>query len=129
MVTIMTNNILVIDDDPIIQRVVSAMLSVEGLTIRTAGSVADALALIDQQRPDVAICDMVMESATGLDFLQHCRQNPDLSRMPIIIVSGSGDQQQLVEQALVQGAFACLSKPFSKVQITDMVKMALQDSA
>lgn len=126
---IMGNNILVIDDDPIIQRVVSAMLSVEGLSIRTASSVSDALTLIDQQRPDVAICDMVMESATGIDFLQHCHQVPELARMPVIVISGSGDQQQLVEQALMQGAFACLSKPFSKVQITDMVRMALQDSA
>jgi two-component system C4-dicarboxylate transport response regulator DctD len=129
LAVIVSNNILVIDDDPIIQRVVSAMLSVEGLQIRTAGSVADALALIDQQRPDVAICDMVMESATGLDFLNHCRQVPELATMPIIVISGSGDQQQLVEQALLQGAFACLAKPFSKVQIIDMVKMALQDSA
>lgn len=125
----MNNSVLIIDDDPIIQRVVKAMLSVDGLTIRTAGTFSDALALIDQQRPDVTICDMVLESATGLDFIDHCRQIPELATMPVIVISGSGDQQDMVQQALLHGAFACLAKPFSKVQISDTVKMALLQHA
>ena len=123
-----TYNVLVIDDDPIIQRVVSAMLSSEGLSIRTAGSVVDGLALIEQERPDVVICDMVMSHLTGLDLIRHCRQEPGLSSMPIIVISGSSGHQ-MIEQAMLEGAFACLTKPFSKPQIADMVKMALQETA
>ena len=125
----MGSNVLVIDDDPIIQRVVSAMLSVEGHTIRTAGTFSDALALLDQQRPDVAICDMVLETATGLDFIDHCRHIPELATLPVIVISGSGDQQELVQEALLRGAFACLAKPFSKVQISDTVRLALLQHA
>lgn len=125
----MGNNVLIIDDDPIIQRVVSAMLSAEGHDVRTAGSLVDALALIGQQRPDVTICDMVLESATALDFIQHCRQVPELAALPVIVISGSGDQQPLVEEALLHGAFACLAKPFSKVQISETVRTALLQHA
>lgn len=121
------NSILIIDDDPIIQRVVSAMLSTEGHHIRTAGSVAEGLELIDQEKPDLTICDMVMAHATGLDFIQHCRHVPVLEKMPIIVISGSSGHN-LIEEALHQGAFACLSKPFSKMQIAETVRLALHDN-
>lgn len=124
----MTHNILIIDDDPIIQRVVTAMLLTEGLRIRTASSVPEGLALIEQERPDLAICDMVMPNTSGLDFLQRCRQTPALASMPVIVISGSSGQH-MIEEALTQGAFACLSKPFSKPQIADTVRTALQQLA
>ncbi len=120
------NSILIIDDDPIIQRVVSAMLATEGLHIRTAGSVAEGLGLIAQETPDLTICDMVMSHASGLDFIKHCRQDPFLVQMPIIIISGSSGHN-LIEEALREGAFACLPKPFSKMQIAETVRMALQE--
>ena len=125
----MRNNVLLIDDDPIIQRIVSAMLSAEGFAIRTASDLADALILIGQQRPDLTICDMVLESATALDFIDQCRQVPELAAMPVIVISGSADQQSMVEEALLHGAFACLAKPFSKAQIAGTVKTALLQHA
>jgi CheY-like chemotaxis protein len=121
-------SILIIDDDPIIQRVVAAMLWAESLRIKTASSVSEGLALIEQEKPDLVICDMVMPNISGLDFLQHCRQTPDLATMPVIVITGSSGQH-MIEQALIQGAFACLSKPFSKPQIADTVRMALRQLA
>jgi CheY-like chemotaxis protein len=112
--------VLVIDDDPIMRRLMMAVLDKSGYTVRTSSSVAEGLELIAQQTPDIILCDMALPEMSGLDFLRHCRANPDLAKIPVIIVSSVSDEFK-VREALELGAAAHISKPFSQAQLLQAV--------
>lgn len=122
----MPHLILIIDDDPMIHRLISLMLAAYGYQVMSAASVAEGFNIIAQHRPDLVLCDVMMPDVDGLEFIRRCRQTPDLNTLPIISLSASGDSR-LMEQTLKLGAFAFLPKPFSESQLAEMVALALQD--
>lgn len=122
----MSRVILIIDDDLTMQRIITLMLSAEDFQIAVAANVADGFKTIDQQIPDLILCDVMMPGADGLDFIWKCRQMPELNAVPIISISASSEGE-LIEQAIKRGSFAFLSKPFSAFQLLEMVTLALQD--
>lgn len=123
----MAPRILVIDDDPVLQRMISAILATKNYQVETASSVDQSLELIAQQPPDVICCDLMMPKISGLDFLEYCRQTPELQNVPVIVISASGEEE-IINQAIALGALACLPKPFSRAQILDAVESALKSN-
>jgi two-component system nitrogen regulation response regulator GlnG len=122
----MVSDILIVDDDPTILRVISMMLTTEDFGVRVASTVSQALEMSAKETPLMVISDMLMPGGTGIDLITEYRKDPALAQLPVICITGSGDSS-MVEQAMVAGAFACLGKPFSKPQLLDMVRLALQD--
>lgn len=113
-------NILVIDDDVIMQRLIMTVLTRTGYQVRTAGDVSQGLALIDEQTPDLVLCDMALPVFSGMDFLKQCRSTPALAAIAVIIVSSVSDERN-VREALELGAVAHISKPFSQAQLLQVV--------
>jgi len=124
----MTNLILVIDDDPIIRRLTSAILTKEGYVIQAIDSVAGALEWLASQKPDLIICDLILPETSGLEFLAHRQNDPVLQRIPVIVLSASGEQP-LINKALSLGASAAVAKPFSQKQLLDAVSTATGSQA
>jgi two-component system response regulator (stage 0 sporulation protein F) len=112
--------IIVIDDDVIMQRLISNVLSKTGYRVRAAGDVPAGLALIEEKLPDLVLCDMALPVLTGMDFLKHCRSTPGLNGLLVIIVSSVSDENN-VRDALALGAIAHISKPFSQAQLLQVV--------
>lgn len=121
----MTSKILVIDDDEAIRYMMAAILKKQNYRVTGASTVQQALDLLAKETPDVVCCDLMMPGVSGLDFLEHCRGNPALEKMPVIVVSAAGEED-VINQALTLGAFACLNKPFSKAQLLEIVASALE---
>jgi two-component system, OmpR family, phosphate regulon response regulator PhoB len=121
----MSAKLLVIDDQPAMQRLVVTILKQENYEIRSAFSVSEALELIFDQLPDLVCCDLMMPERSGLDFLIHCRQTETLSKLPVIIITGTGEED-MAKKALALGAYAFLAKPFSRTQLSELVKAALR---
>lgn len=119
-------DIIIVDDDPGITRVVTMMLRTHDFNIRVADSIAKALELSKQTTPSLVITDMLMPGGTGIEFIENCREDPMLPKFPIICMTASGDNG-MIERAMMAGAFACLAKPFSTSQLLDMVYLALQE--
>ncbi len=113
-------NILVIDDDVIMQRLIMSVLTKTGYAVRTACNVSEGLELISQERPDLVLCDMILPLTNGLDFLRHCRSTPELNDLKVIIVSSASDNRD-VGEALALGATAYIAKPFSQAQLLDVI--------
>ena len=113
-------NILVIDDDVIMQRLIMTVLTKAGYTVRTASHVKAGLDMLREQTPDLVLCDMILPQINGLDFLRMCRSTPELSNLKVIIISSASDNQNLGE-ALTLGAVAYLSKPFTQAQLLDVI--------
>ena len=114
-----------VDDDPVMRRLISVILESQDYQIQLAPSVANALEAIAQQRPDVVCCDLMMPEVSGLDFLEQIRESPELAGTPVIAVSATGEEE-MIHQARALGAFAHLAKPFSKTALLALIESALE---
>lgn len=118
-------NILIVDDDHDILRLIDLRLQSAGYRTTLAQNGAAALASAAIQRPDLVITDLQMPELNGMELMvQLHRQHPTL---PVIILTAHGTIPDAVA-ATHQGAFSFLSKPFESQVLLQQVANALQIS-
>lgn len=115
-------NILVVDDEPQITRVLKTTLSSQGYGVRSAGDGQEALDEMKNWPPDLLITDLRMPNIDGLEL---CRRVRETSRIPIIVLSVKGEEPIKVE-ALDAGADDYITKPFSVNELMARVRAALR---
>jgi DNA-binding response OmpR family regulator len=114
--------ILVVDDEPAIGRLLQEFLTTLGFGVRVASSGQAALAAIDQSPPDAVLLDLYMPTLDGVEVLRRLRQRwPTSWPFAVIILTGSRDEP-LLEAALALGAFDVLPKPIN----LDQLELALR---
>lgn len=80
--------VLVVDDDPVIRELYSVGLEDLGFCVVEASNGKEALAKLEEQRPDAVVLDMAMPEASGLTVIQALRAKPGMSDVPVIAVTG-----------------------------------------
>jgi two-component system KDP operon response regulator KdpE len=115
-------NILVVDDEPQITRVLKTTLSSHGYGVRSAGDGEQALEEMKNWPPDLIITDLRMPVMDGLELCRRVRKD---SRIPIIVLSVKGEETIKVE-ALDAGADDYITKPFSVNELMARVRAALR---
>lgn len=118
-------NILVVDDEAQITRVLKTTLSARGYGIRTAADGAQALQQMKNWAPDLIITDLRMPNMDGLEL---CRKVRTQSHVPIIVLSVKGEETIKVE-ALDAGADDYVTKPFSVNELLARVRALLRRSS
>ena len=119
-------DILLVDDDPNLLRLLSLRLQAEGYKIETAASGEDALTGLATIQPRLVITDMRMQGMNGMALFQALQQrHPGL---PTIILTAHGTIPEAVE-ATRSGVFNFLSKPYKGKELLQQVKSALELSA
>src|SRR4051812_7109907 len=103
--------ILLVDDDAAITTVLGSLLKQEGLAVLTAGSGAEALALLEKQPIDVMVTDLRMPGVDGMALLRRvAHTSPEV---PVIVLSAHGTVALAVD-AMKAGAADFLTKPFDR---------------
>jgi len=115
-------NILVVDDEAQIARVLKTTLSSRGYAIRTASDGDDALQVMKSWTPDLVITDLRMPNMNGVELCRHLRAK---SAIPIIVLSVRNEERTKVE-ALDAGADDYVTKPFSVDELLARVRAALR---
>lgn len=115
-------NILVVDDESQITRVLKTALSSRGYSIRTAADGDEAVQTMKEWSPDLLITDLRMPNMDGLALCKHVRSK---SLMPIIVLSVRGEEQIKVE-ALDAGADDYVTKPFNMNELLARVRAAIR---
>ena len=115
-------NILVVDDERQITRVLKTALSSRGYAIRTATDGDEALHIMQDWWPDIVITDLRMPN---MDGLQLCKIIRAKSQVPIIVLSVKGEDHIKVE-ALDAGADDYVTKPFSMDELLARLRAALR---
>lgn len=115
-------NILIVDDEPQITRVLKTTLSSQGYGIRTAADGEKALHEMKGWAPDLVITDLRMPHMDGLAL---CRAIRAESRIPIIVLSVKGEEAIKVE-SLDAGADDYITKPFNVNELLARVRAALR---
>ncbi len=119
--------VLVIDDEPLLCRMVSVMLMRAGYDTSIATSGRDALQSLAQRTPDLVTLDVMMPDMSGIEVARQLRSNPRTAEIPIVFVTAldrsvSMDLRQFVEEP---GVYQ-VDKPFSREQLLMQVTIALQ---
>jgi nitrogen regulation protein NR(I) len=114
--------ILVVDDEPNLRRVLSAQLARDDNEVLTAEDGEQALQLLREHHIDLVITDLRMPKVDGMELLRRALELDD--ELPVVIITAHGTVDNAVE-ALKTGAFDYITKPFDQNEVRTIVRKAL----
>jgi len=120
----MPATILIVDDEKNIRRALQMVLGGAGFDTVEAGSAEEALSVLEQREVDLAIFDLKLPKMSGLEALTKIRSRPELTRMPVIVISGHASVAEAVE-AVQMGATDFFEKPLDRDRVLISVHNAL----
>ncbi len=115
--------ILVVDDEPNLRRVLSAQLARDGYDVHEAEDGARALEILAEDHIDLVITDLRMPRIDGMELLRRTMKMDD--ELPVIMLTAHGTVDNAVE-ALKTGAFDYITKPFDQSEVRTIVRKALR---
>ncbi len=116
--------ILLVDDDPEMQRLTRASLEKEGFAVVTAVTAQEGASVASRRRPDLILLDLLLPDRNGLELLQSLKADPATHDIPVMVVSITRDSVK----ALSLGAAECMTKPVDGQAIVPMVRRLLDGS-
>jgi DNA-binding response OmpR family regulator len=117
--------VLIAEDDRDIRELVTAKLEAAGYQVLAVVDGLQALREIREQRPDVALLDVMMPGISGLDIIATLRRDPNTATVPVILMSAKS-QEFDVQSGLAQGAVDYIIKPFSPRELVSRVEAVLR---
>ncbi len=117
--------VLVVDDDPVIQKLLQVNFEMEGYTVLTAGDGLEGLERARAETPDIIICDIMMPRMDGLEVTRALKGDPATSGIPILLLSAKA-QQADVAAGQATGADDYVTKPFDPLDLLQRVAGLLE---
>ena len=122
-----SNKILVIDDSRVIRVRVKEMLPPGNFEVLEAKDGLEGLNLIRQERPNLIMLDFLLPKLSGWEVYQHIQQNPDLQKIPLVVMSGR--KEEVVEKLPEPFEyFEFIPKPFEQKDLIGAIKSAMAKS-
>jgi two-component system, chemotaxis family, response regulator PixH len=113
--------ILVVEDTPSEMQLMTLYLKDNGYQVISANNAKDGLNLVNKEKPDVVITDVVMEGMNGFEFCRTLKKNPETEQIPVIAcTSRNQDLDKLWGKK--QGVDVYVTKPYSQEDIIKAVK-------
>mgnify|MGYP003404358360 FL=1 len=84
--------VCIIDDDPSIQEIYRMKFIQEGFSVISAVNGEEGVALVRAKRPDIVFLDIQMPVKNGVEVLEMMKADPEISRIPVVILSNQDDQ-------------------------------------
>ena len=121
--------IVIVDDEPTTMEVVQVFLEEAGYhNFILIEDSSEAMGILEEQRPDLLLLDLIMPEVSGFDILNEVRQHPKLKHLPIIILTSSSHNQDKLS-ALDLGATDFLAKPVDPSELRLRVRNTLAAKA
>jgi len=117
----MTARVLVVDDIPANVKLLEAKLGAEYFEVVTAGSGPEALSVIEAEKPDIVLLDVMMPGMDGFEVCRRIKSNPASAHVPVVMVTAL-DQVSDRVQGLEAGADDFLTKPVNDVALFARVR-------
>ncbi|HEV7888193.1 MAG TPA: response regulator [Acidimicrobiales bacterium] len=120
--------VLVVDDDPVIQKLLQVNFEMEGYTVLTASDGLEGLERARAEAPDVIICDIMMPRMDGLEVTRELKGDDATKSIPILLLSAKA-QQADVAAGQASGADDYVTKPFDPLDLLQRVAGLLEARA
>jgi len=122
----MSYSLLVVDDEALTLRTISRALREEGYEVFLASSGEEALELYAQEKPDLALLDVVLPGIDGIEVLRQIKkQNP----AAIVLMMSAYHQVERAVEAMKLGAYDFLIKPFHLADLSNTIRRATETLA
>jgi two-component system nitrogen regulation response regulator GlnG len=119
------STLLVIDDEPLTLDCFRLLFPKGQVRVLTAGSAAEGVDLFRNDRPDVAVLDVRLPDASGLDAFRQLKEID--AKVPVVLVTGFGTAETAIE-AMRLGAYEYVLKPLDPVVLRDLISRAFEIS-
>ena len=117
--------ILVVEDEPDLQEILTQVLSGAGYSVRAAGNGEEGLNLFDEFSPDLALLDVHLPDMSGFEVCRKIRQHKNRSKTPVIICTVRSETSGVAE-GLNSGADDYILKPFEIDNLLERVGEVLE---
>jgi two-component system chemotaxis response regulator CheY len=114
---------LIIDDSSVMRKIVERSLRQAGIElseVMEAGSGVEALAALQNKKPDLILSDINMPVMNGLEFVKKLQDVPGMKDVPVVMITTEASESHVVE-ALSYGAKGYIRKPFTPDQVKEHV--------
>ncbi len=119
------NRLLIVDDDPVVQMLLSAVAGRDGWTVTTANDGAEAMTALATAAFDAVVTDLNMPNVDGAQLLAHIRSNTATTTLPVVLLTATADASRIAELSAA-GATACMMKPIDPRRFPDELRSALR---
>ncbi len=119
------NNILLIEDEEEIRRLIRYNVEKEGYRVHESENANDGLIMLGEILFNLILLDLMLPGLSGMQFLQVIKKNREYDQIPVIIISAKNKEEDIVA-ALTEGADDYLTKPFSMKVLIARIKALLR---
>ncbi|MFQ3565797.1 MAG: response regulator [Aggregatilineales bacterium] len=123
----MKRHILVVDDEIGALTLIGIMLERGGFNVLKARNANAALAILDENEPDLIILDVMMPGMDGIELCQVIRSRAETARTPVLILSARGDAESII-RGIEAGANDYLPKPILHHDLVSKVRSMLGEN-
>jgi DNA-binding NtrC family response regulator len=116
-------NVLIVDDEEVLQDVLTSLLRKEGHTPVSALTGEEALEVLEREEIDLVLLDLMLPGMHGLQVLRHIRQR-DPEQVVVVITAFSSIESAI--EAMREGAFHYISKPFKNEEVLLTLRKGLE---
>jgi len=121
------NKILLVDDDPLICRMYQERFSRDGLRVILAFNGEEGLEKAEKENPDIILLDIMMPKMNGYEMLKILKGKTETASIPVIILSGLGDDPELIKKAKELGVVDVINKGgVSAKEVVQKIKTVLE---
>jgi DNA-binding response OmpR family regulator len=125
--TNMAQKVLVVDDDPLTQRVLKYYLERAGYEILVASSGREAIRMAKHYLPKLIILDLMLPDIDGREVLRQVQRTESTKSIPVVLLSGNTDLAT-TEESLQSGATQVLVKPINPEQLIAVLRHVLSET-
>jgi DNA-binding response OmpR family regulator len=116
----MAKKVLIVDDEPNIVTALEYLLTKNGYQVTVAPNGEEALAAVEQDRPDLVLLDIMMPKLNGYEVCRRIRERPEGAAIRIVVLSAKGREVD-VSKGLALGADLYVTKPFSNTELVSKI--------
>ena len=117
-------SVLIVDDDPVVRRMLQLSFESEGFDVLTAGDGIEGLEAMRSGKPNVVVLDIMMPKLDGMKVMRELMGDDDLRGTPVILLSAKATSLD-IELGLKAGAADYVTKPCDPIDLVDRVRSLL----
>ena len=122
------STVLVVDDDPVILKLLEVNFEMEGFAVLVARDGQEGIEVATRDQPDLVVSDIMMPKKSGLELVIALKSDASTRDIPIILLSAKA-QNADVRSGLEAGADDYVTKPFEPLDLVDRVNRLLETRA
>lgn len=117
--------LLVVEDEPALQKVLAMRLNIDGFDVATASDGQEALELMRSDRPDLVLTDLMMPMMGGAELTAAIRADPNLKDIPVMVLTALKEQRER-DHLMALGADAFAAKPYNSAELAEKIRSLIR---